>query len=280
MRHVKEMFIVLQISILLTALSSCSKDSTPVADEKKGIQIREDSKFGKILTDNKGRTLYFFAKDSKGLSNCSGGCPGIWPIYHSSDPSSDLNLDKALVGEIIREDGSKQTTYRGWPLYYYASDVASNDIKGDAVQKIWYVAKPDYLLMLANAQLIGADGKLYKEDYTEGQAQTSYLTDGQGRTLYAFAPDKFNTNTFTKPDFSNDPVWPIFQTTQGALPSIVTKDQIAVITVHGKQQLTYKGWPLYYFGQDNNRGDNKGVSFPKPGVWPILNENTSIAPKS
>lgn len=50
------------------------------------------------------------------------------------------------------------------------------------------------------------------------------------------------------------------------------------IDVHGKMQLTYKGWPLYYFGQDQNRGETKGVSVPAPGVWPIVNMNTSQAP--
>ena len=50
------------------------------------------------------------------------------------------------------------------------------------------------------------------------------------------------------------------------------------IDVYGKTQLTYKGWPLYYFGQDANRGDNKGISFPAPGVWPIANTETTIAP--
>lgn len=281
MKIVRKSLIAVQLCLLLTAMSACSDDEkTPPVEEKKGIQTRVDASFGKILTDAKGKTLYFFAKDSKGMSSCTGGCLANWPIYHNADPSSDIGIDKSLIGEITREDGTKQSTYKGWPLYYYANDLTTNDVKGDAFLKIWYVAKPDYLLMLANAQLIGADGKSYKDDYTEGSVPTSYLTDGQGRTLYSFAPDKFNTNTFTKADFSNDAVWPIFQSTNGALPSIVTKDQIAVITVYGKSQLTYKGWPLYYFGQDSKRGDNKGVSFPKPGVWPILNEKTTTAPKA
>ncbi|SKB62173.1 Secreted repeat of unknown function [Sphingobacterium nematocida] len=281
MKIVRKSLVAVQLCLLLTSMSACSDDeTTPPVEEKKGLQTRVDANFGKVLTDAKGKTLYFFAKDSKGIASCAGACLANWPVYHNTDPSSDLGLDKSLIGEITREDGTKQSTYKGWPLYYYANDAATNDVKGDAFLKIWYVAKPDYLLMVANAQLIGADGKSYKDDYTEGQALTSYLTDGQGRTLYSFAPDKFNTNTFTKADFSNDAVWPIFQSNTGAIPSIVTKDQIAIITVYGKSQLTYKGWPLYYFGQDSKRGDNKGVSFPKPGVWPIVNEKTTTAPKA
>lgn len=266
--------------MLLANFSSCSKDDAHTDQEKKGIQIREDAKFGKILTDSKGKTLYFFSKDSKGSSNCSGNCSQIWPIYHHKESSVGTGLDKSLFGEITREDGTKQTTYKGWPLYYFADDITVNDIKGDGIQKIWYVAKPDYLVMVANTQLIGHDSKPYKSDYTEGQGFTSYFTDDHGRTLYAFASDKFNTNTFTKSDFSNDAIWPIFQTTQGSLPSIVTQDHLSIINVHGKQQLAYKGWPLYYFGQDISRGDNKGISFPRPGIWPIVNENTIAASKN
>lgn len=43
--------------------------------------------------------------------------------------------------------------------------------------------------------------------------------------------------------------------------------------------MTYKGWPLYYFGQDEARGDNYGVGFPAAGIWPIVNPDTEVAPQ-
>ncbi|OOG17862.1 hypothetical protein BWD42_11190 [Sphingobacterium sp. CZ-UAM] len=267
--------------VMLALFISCSKDDDKAPeDKKKGIQIASTVQFGAILTDANGRTLYFFSNDTKGASTCTGNCLATWPIYHNNETSSDMKIDKSLLGEITRADGSKQSTYKGWPLYYYAGDSQSDPVKGDAVNKIWYVAKPDYLLMVANAQLVGHDGKNYLGDYTEGTGSTLYLTDDKGRTLYAFNPDKFNKNTFTKPDFSNDNVWPIYQMDKGALPSLVKSADISVIDVFGKKQLTFKGWPMYYFGQDQQRGDNKGISFPRPGVWPILNDKTATAPTS
>lgn len=265
-------------------LSNCSKDdNNPDMDEqgndKKGIQFREDAKFGTILTDKDGKTLYFFAMDASGTSACTGGCETIWPVYYSADASTDMAVNQADIGTLTRADGSKQTTYKGWPLYYYASDAATNDVKGDGVNDIWFVAKPDYVLMVVRNQLIGANGIHYKEDLSIGDGLTTYFTDAKGRTLYAFAPDKFNTNTFTKEDFSNDAVWPIYQVTAGPVPSIVAQTAFANINVFGKTQLTYKGWPLYYFGQDMQRGDNKGVSVPQPGVWPVVNLQSSIAPQ-
>lgn len=265
---------------LLLTLPSCSKDDDqdPMGSEKKGIQIESSNSFGSVLTDKDGRTLYFFSLDANGSSSCTGGCAGIWPIYYSAELSSDTEINQEDVGVITRADGSKQSTYKGWPLYYYASDEKAGDIKGDAVNNIWFVAKPDYVLMIVNNQLIGADGNHYKADLSIGEEATAYFTDDRGRTLYAFKPDKFNQNTFTKEDFSNDAVWPIYQKSVGPIPSIINKDLIANINVFGKTQLTYQGWPLYYFGQDTNRGDNKGVSVPQPGVWPIVNLSTGVAP--
>ncbi|WP_312191146.1 hypothetical protein [Sphingobacterium sp.] len=272
------------LSVMTLGLfSSCSKsdaESPDVENKNKGIQIASNTQFGNILTDANGKTLYFFSNDSKGTSTCVGDCLAAWPVYYSSEASSDMEIDKSLLGEITRADGSKQSTFKGWPLYYYAADGQTGQVKGDAVNKIWYVAKPDYLLMVANAQLVGHDNKNYLGDYSEGTGKTSYLTDDKGRTLYAFKPDKFNKNNYTVADFSNDAIWPIYQKQTGSLPSLVSSADITVITVFGKKQLTYKGWPLYYFGQDQQPGDNKGISFPRVGIWPIVNENTTVAPSN
>lgn len=277
-KHVKAALIGL---LLVAFFSSCSKnESGDIPNKTTGIQITSHTQFGQILTDADGKALYFFSNDTKATSTCTGNCLTAWPVYYSKEASSDSKLDKTLLGEITRADGSKQSTYKGWPLYYYAGDSQAGQVKGDAVNKIWYVAKPDYVLMVANAQLVGQDTKNYLNDYTEGTGNTVYLTDDKGRTLYGFKQDKFNKNNYTASDFSNDDIWPIFQKETGSLPSMVSTTDIAVITVFGKKQLTYKGWPLYYFVQDQQRGDNKGVSFPKPGIWPILNDKTVVAPSN
>lgn len=256
--------------LLLGAVSACSSDDTvPYA-----LQLNANATHGEILTDKDGKALYYFSDDTKGMSNCTGACLAAWPAFVLSG-EIDPKIDRDEVGEITRADGSKQATYKGWPLYYFAED--QGQVSGDGVNKVWYVAKPDYLLTVARAQLLGADGKSYKADYTEGTGPSLYLTDDKGRTLYAFANDKNGKNNFTKEDFSNDAVWPIFQKTEGSYPSFVNKADFKVIEVFGKKQLTYKGWPLYYFGQDQNRGDNKGISFPRPGVWPIVNADTKTA---
>lgn len=273
----RNLMAIVCIAMIFTA--ACKKKTVEPVVEKKGIQLATDAKFGAVLTDKDGKSLYFFATDVAGTANCTGGCETVWPLYYSADASTDLNLNKAEVGEITRADGRKQSTYKGYPLYYYATDAVAGDVKGDGIGGIWFVAKPDYSLMLANAQLVGANGKTYTSAYVEGTGNTKYFTDALGRTLYAFGPDKNNKNTYTKADLSNNTIWPVYEIELKSLPSVITKDLIGVIDVFGKKQMTYKGWPLYYFASDAKRGDNKGITIGGIGtVWPYVSITTAVAP--
>ena len=133
--------------------------------------------------------------------------------------------------------------------------------------------------MLTNAQLVGNDGKNYLGTYVEGIGKTVYFTDAKGITLYTFKSDSFNINKFTKADFSNNGSWPIYDTTKIVVPSTLDHSLFGTINVHGKMQLTYKGWPLYYFGSDQKiMGNNKGVSVPVPGKWPVAVKDMTGAP--
>ena len=53
------------------------------------------------------------------------------------------------------------------------------------------------------------------------------------------------------------------------VPSVLDKTLFGNITVPGKKQMTYKGWPLYHFGQDSVRESNLAVSVPVAGKWPV-----------
>ena len=45
-------------------------------------------------------------------------------------------------GTITREDGQKQTTFRGFPLYYWVNDKAAGDTLGQNVNSVWFVVDP------------------------------------------------------------------------------------------------------------------------------------------
>lgn len=273
----------LSVATAMIVIVACSKsDDNDTPQTKANIQLTSNSTLGKYLTDSVGKTLYFFSNDANGSSVCTGGCLAAWPVFYTANTTlGDTSLHAADFGVITRADGSKQTTYKGWPLYYYTPDANAGDVKGEAVNNVWYVAKTDYTIMLANTQLMGNDSVEYTSQYVPGKEVTQYMTDAFGRTLYAFKPDKFKKNNYTKADFSNNATWPIYEVTDiKSIPTILAKTDFDTLQVFGKVQLAYKGWPLYYFGNDKQkRGSTKGVSVPQPGVWPIVNKNTTTAAK-
>lgn len=107
------------------------------------VKIAEKAGLGKCLTDTEGKTLYWFQKDSPGKSACSGGCLEKWPIYFRETVAPPQSISKDDFGTITREDGKKQTTFRGYPLYYWVNDVSPRDTKGHGVNNIWFVVNPD-----------------------------------------------------------------------------------------------------------------------------------------
>ncbi|WP_027391555.1 hypothetical protein [Aquimarina latercula] len=275
-------FLLFAFISLLTSCSSDDNDTIIEPDptpDANAVRLVADPEFGNILTDANGMSLYFFSRDTKTQSECNNDCKTAWPIFYQADLTLDDGLDAADFGVITRTDGDKQNTYKGWPLYYFFNDNAAGDTNGDKVGNNWYIAKPDYSLMYAEAQLIGRDSdgndQNFTSEYVAGDELTFYMTSSTGRTIYAFVNDTKDDNNYTAQDFSNDPIWPIFHIDIDKLPSILDANDFGTIDVFGRSQLTYKGRPLYYFGQDIERGDNYGISVPSPGIWPVVSTDTT-----
>ncbi len=281
----KKIFLFLLLTFLISACSSDdSTDFIPETPEAENlVKLRTDATFGSVLTDSEGFTLYFFAPDSKGDANCLGNCANAWPTFFEASLTIDDGLDLNDFATITRSDGAQQTTYKGWPLYRFSNDASAGQVNGDGSGGVWFVAKPDYSLMLVRAQLIGrnVDGveTNLNSAFESGDEDTFYLVDNRGNTLYSFINDTAGKNNFTADDFSNNSVWPIFNVDVQNIPSTLNMVDFGSIDVFGRAQITYKGWPLYTFGQDENRGDNFGVGFPQAGVWPTVNNDTDPAPE-
>ncbi|MFC8077307.1 hypothetical protein ACFUN8_17460 [Streptomyces sp. NPDC057307] len=118
---------------------AASSSSAPTVDVKNGS-------FGKMLVDDKGRTLYQFDKDTKNKSMCNGACAAAWPPYTvKSTPAAGKGLKADLLKTSKRDDGSEQVTYNGHPLYRFADDQKAGDINGQNVNAFgakWYIVNP------------------------------------------------------------------------------------------------------------------------------------------
>ena len=276
-------FVYLNRSLLLTAvlasaLMGCKEEGNPTIVASLNLL---STPLGQVITGDAGKTLYFFAGDASGTATCTGGCTSTWPIFYQETLTFSKELKASDFGTVTRTDGAKQTTFKGWPLYYFSKDTKAGDVAGENVGNTWMVAKTNYTVLLASQQLVGNDGKNYTFDTKEGTGNSLFLVDSLGRTLYAFASDKHNVNKYTKADLSNNSTWPLFEISSpmGEIPSALKRTDFTTITAVGKTQLTYKGWPLYYFGPDQGtRGNTKGVSVPRPGVWPVVNATSPEAP--
>lgn len=103
-----------------------------------------ESDLGKIVVDGEGRTLYLFTNDSSGLPTCYDDCAATWPalmVDGAVTVGAGLAADDAQT--IPRNDGTRQVTIFGWPLYYYAADAAPGDHQGQGRGDVWFVVSPE-----------------------------------------------------------------------------------------------------------------------------------------
>ena len=108
------------------------------------VQARTKDGLGTYLVDEKGMTLYMFKKDTPGKSVCgaANGCLEKWPVYYIGADWIAAGVDADALGSMVRDDGKEQTTYKGFPLYYFVKDKAPGDTNGQGLNDAWYVVAP------------------------------------------------------------------------------------------------------------------------------------------
>ncbi|MEK8129175.1 plastocyanin/azurin family copper-binding protein [Paenibacillus filicis] len=213
------------------------------------IALRTDAKLGKLLVDGKGRTLYFFSNDAQNLDACQGPCRTNWPLLNADQLQIPAGLNASDFALVTHADGSKQWSYKGWPLYTFVKDAKAGDTLGEGVNSVWFVAKPDYRVMLGSSKELGP-----------------YLTDDHGRTLYYFAKDKPQTSVCEGMCLAN---WPAFGAAADSVPSTLNTGDFGTVTrSDGSQQAAFKGYPLYYFVKDAKHGDTTGQNV--QNVWFVV----------
>jgi predicted lipoprotein with Yx(FWY)xxD motif len=220
------------------------------AQEPTTIQVRQGADGVGFLTDSNGMTLYYYTKDSDGQSACYGGCATAWPIFYAPKVTIPSSLDAEDFGTITRTDGTKQTTYYGWPLYYWFKDKKPGDLTGEGVGKVWYILKsPWYSVTVSTDPKLG-----------------NFLVDENGKALYWFTKDSPGQSACSGDCLK---AWPAFSASSIVVPSALKAADFGTITrADGAPQTTYKGYPLYYWVKDSKRGDVTGQNVGK--VWFVI----------
>ncbi|MGG0654998.1 hypothetical protein [Rummeliibacillus pycnus] len=100
-----------------------------------------------------------------------------------------------------------------------------------------------------------------------------YLADSEGKTLYYFTKDQAGKSNCSGDCLAN---WPAFNQEDFAVPEGFDKKDFGTITRadNSEKQVTYKGYPLYYFAKDQQKGDVNGQGV--KDVWYIVNSKTEF----
>jgi predicted lipoprotein with Yx(FWY)xxD motif len=110
---------------------------------------------GSFLTDGSGRAVYLWTKDSMDKSAASGAVLGAWPLVPAKGTLTASGGAKAGdLGTITGSGGSKQVTYDGHPLYYFAGDSGPGQVNGqgsDGFGAKWWLVAP------TGAEITGAE---------------------------------------------------------------------------------------------------------------------------
>jgi predicted lipoprotein with Yx(FWY)xxD motif len=109
--------------------------------EEPSVKVMQKEGIGSYLTDGKGMTLYYFAKDEPGKSACIGDCLSKWPLLKGESVAAAGGLDVKDFGVLVRTEGN-QATFKGYPLYYFFKDEKAGDTNGQGVGNVWFVVDP------------------------------------------------------------------------------------------------------------------------------------------
>ncbi|MDR3577579.1 MAG: hypothetical protein P4L50_27255 [Anaerolineaceae bacterium] len=247
------------------------------------LKVGNNPTLGSYLTDQDGKTVYVFTKDTTSTSVCNGGCAKAWPPLEGVGAAGS-GVDASLIGTGSRQDGSKQVTYKGMLLYYWSGDTKAGDINGQNIQGVWFAISPSGDLIKTVVPTAGASSAAtvapspvpptpmaFTLKVSNNPILGNILTDQDGRTVYMFTTDVGGVvscyDTCQK-------FWPPLVGTATA-GSGVDASLIGTTTRNdGLMQVTYKGLPVYYFLKDTKPGDVNGQGV--LGTWFVLSPSGDI----
>lgn len=104
-----------------------------------------DPELGEIVTDEQGRTLYRFDKDTAWpmKSNCEGDCLDTWKPAKPVGKNDLDGVDPEHIFTVKRSDGSEQLAIDCWPVYWFTGDTEPGDTEGHLKQNLWHAVTPE-----------------------------------------------------------------------------------------------------------------------------------------
>jgi predicted lipoprotein with Yx(FWY)xxD motif len=132
------------VSLLLAACGSSSSSTTTTTSNAPAAQNTSSaalvktgsSSLGTILVNGSGMTLYHLSAEKNGKFICTASaCTAVWhPVTVSAGTAPSGQVSS--LGVVKRPDGTTQVTYKGEPLYTFASDQKPGETKGQGFKDV------------------------------------------------------------------------------------------------------------------------------------------------
>jgi len=186
---------------------------------------------------------------------------------------SNILLYHVLPGEVMAsavKDGLTAKTLQGSPVAFKIVNgkpmiEGANIVATDVLASNGVIHVIDKVILPPAAAAAAANGTMVK--LASDAKLGSYLVDEQGRTLYLYTKDDKNvSNCYDQCATAWPPLYTAAAPTggqgvNGSLLGTTTRKD-------GKTQVTYNGYPLYYWVKDQKPGDTTGQGV--GGVWYVI----------
>lgn len=137
---------VLALAVIAGACGSTRPPAPTASGPQYEVSSATVSGLGRVLVDGAGYTLYLYLPDDhSSRSTCNDVCTAEWPplvLPADTTPVAGAGVRAQLLGFTVRNDGERQLTYDGWPLYRWSQDMRPGQATGEGLFNaggLWFV---------------------------------------------------------------------------------------------------------------------------------------------
>jgi predicted lipoprotein with Yx(FWY)xxD motif len=130
--------------------SSTTKSTTSTTNAGSGgaakavVFSADNTKVGKIVVDDQGRTVYTLTDAAGKALPCQGSCLTAWPPVLLVAPETATGSGGVKNVSVVTVSEGKQVTVDGLPVYTFAGDAGPGNANGEGISSfggIWHVVK-------------------------------------------------------------------------------------------------------------------------------------------